>query len=61
MTDLQNKLATEGLSDPKLKDLSDFTRNFGNLALLAVPAKANEINGFLAEQKKLQDEFARTQ
>jgi cbb3-type cytochrome oxidase cytochrome c subunit len=53
--EMQAQLAEKGLSDVKRKELSDSSRNLGNVGLLSAPMKAHEINEKLAEQKQLQD------
>ncbi|MHB1422036.1 MAG: c-type cytochrome [Gemmataceae bacterium] len=52
---LQDDLKKGPLQERDWKELQDASRRLGDLALMSVPARANEINRLLALQKQAQD------
>jgi mono/diheme cytochrome c family protein/exonuclease VII large subunit len=53
--ELQGQLKEGQLREREWKELQDFSRRLGDIALMSVPARADEINRLIGEQKSLQD------
>jgi mono/diheme cytochrome c family protein len=51
----QDKLKKGQLSDRDWKELLDASRRLGDLGLLSIPSRANEINRLLTQQRQLQE------
>jgi mono/diheme cytochrome c family protein len=54
---LQERLAKTGLSDKDMKELSDVSRRFVDLALLSAPARQRAINAAATTQRQLQEKL----
>jgi cytochrome c2 len=54
---LQEDLKKGLLQDRDWKELQDASRRLGDLALMSVPAQANEINSLITEQKQAQEKL----